>query len=328
MAKRGKTSQNETPAEDVAAVESQDDGRPPLIGRLLLRLFRPRLLCALAAVILFVVALPRIARLLPDLERHPDYQLQLTDIELTERPGWVPHDLIEQVSDRAGLPPEISMLESGWTATLAEAFRLHPWVKSVHAIRCTGPGRVIVDLEYRRPVAMVEVRMGVYPVDAEGVLLPPADFSVRDTRRYCLIRNCRTTPQGPAGTPWGDPAVAGAARIAAALMASTEQASSYWRQLRLTSIEVPQETPAGATLDDLVFRLTTLRGSRILWGRAPGTRHPGELSTEQKLGRLEKYLARLDDGSGPYEIDIRHWREITYQPLTAGRRHERGVILR
>jgi hypothetical protein len=56
----------------------------------------------------------------------------------------------------------------------------------------------------------------------------------------------------------------------------------------------------------------------VVWGRPPGNDHPGELEATQKIRRLEKYLADYGDygqPNGPYEIDIRHWQEITRRPL-------------
>ena len=60
----------------------------------------------------------------------------------------------------------------------------------------------------------------------------------------------------------------------------------------------------------------------------PGKHYPGELTGEQKLGRVQKYLAEFasfERPAGPYEIDIRHWEEISRRPLrlpisTGGRR--------
>ena len=77
---------------------------------------------------------------------------------------------------------------------------------------------------------------------------------------------------------------------------------------------------AEVKIEELQYQILTRDGSRILWGRAPGTHHPGELSAEQKIGRLTQYLA--DFGTfrppqGPLEIDIRHWQEITQRRLSS-----------
>ncbi|HAD61173.1 MAG TPA: hypothetical protein DCG12_18180, partial [Planctomycetaceae bacterium] len=51
-------------------------------------------------------------------------------------------------------------------------------------------------------------------------------------------------------------------------------------------------------------------GSRIVWGRPPGTQHPGELSVEKKIARLAEYQRQydgFDSGPAAVSIDIRDW---------------------
>jgi hypothetical protein len=146
------------------------------------------------------------------------------------------------------------------------------------------------------------------------VLLPPQEFSVAETRNYPTIAGVSSTPQGPAGTEWGDAIVGEAAKLA-------DELGPCWKKLGLSAIVCPSATDRHAKIDEGVFLLTSSGGSRIIWGHAPGTDHPGELSTRQKIGRLEEYVQRFggfDHPQGPYLIDIRHWRDISRTPLTAG----------
>jgi hypothetical protein len=162
---------------------------------------------------------------------------------------------------------------------------------------------------------MVEVKQGQYPIDSHGVLLPPQDFSVSDTRTYPLITGVGSTPQGPAGAGWGDRVVEDAASLAAEL-------GPTWKKLGLAAIVCPMSSDDHTKFDEGVFVLSSKGGSRIVWGHPPGTDHPGELSTKQKLGRLEDYVKRFgsfDNPHGPYLIDIRHWRDISRTPLSARR---------
>jgi hypothetical protein len=114
-------------------------------------------------------------------------------------------------------------------------------------------------------------------------------------------------------------AVLGAARLAEALLQAPSGQPSHWQRLNLIAIHVP--TLDGRTnIEDLSYELIAPGGSRIVWGRAPGSGHPGELSVEQKIGRLQKYVSDFggfDRPHGPYEIDIRHWQEISRRPLSA-----------
>jgi hypothetical protein len=162
---------------------------------------------------------------------------------------------------------------------------------------------------------MVEVRQGQYPIDSRGVLLPPQDFSVADSRSYPVITGVVSTPQGPAGTDWGDNVVAGAAELAAEL-------APHWKKFGLVAIVAPRTVDDHEKIDEGVYVLLAKGGSRIVWGHAPGTDHPGELSTKQKIGRLDEYVTKFggfDRPLGPYQIDIRHWRDISRTPLSAQR---------
>lgn len=301
--------------------ENEEPQAQPVAARIRAFLFRPRVLLFVAAVASATVLLPMAKSLLPDLNKRPEFRLSTSEIQITVPPRWVPHDLVDQVATRAGLPDELSALDGDLTQQIAEAFQVHPWIAEVIRVRKSFPAKIDVELRYRRPVAMVQAKQGMYPIDGEGILLPPADFSVADTQRYLVIQNVSSTPQGPAGTNWGDVGVVGAGRLAD-ILDEVNDSRSCWKKLGLAAICVPSRTKANVTIDELVYELVTDGGSRIVWGRAPGTDHPGELSAEQKLGRLEKYLAEFhtfEEPHGPYEIDIRHWQEISRRPLRASR---------
>ena len=291
------------------------DARPASrLARAGRQLYRPVTLATAAAVLLAWVFLPRLGDLVPDLNERPEYRLSSTEITITPPPHWVPHDLVAQVVERANLPRDLALLDEHLVDAVAEAFRHSPWVDEVVSVTKSYPARVTVVLTYRRPVAMVEVKQGKYPIDAAGVLLPPQEFSVAETRNYPTIAGVASTPQGPAGTEWGDAIVCEAAKLA-------DELGPCWKKLGLSAIVCPSVTDRHTKIDEGVFLLTSSGGSRIIWGHAPGTDHPGELSTRQKIGRLEEYVQRFggfDRPQGPYLIDIRHWRDISRTPLTAG----------
>jgi hypothetical protein len=284
-------------------------------------LFRPKRLFILALVLAFAVGLRVLKERLPQFIDRPEYRMKSTDIRIVDLPRWVPPDVVEQAASNAGLPVELSVLDDDVVEDVAAAFQLHPWVARVNRVSKFVPARIEVDLTFRRPVAMVQVKSGMYPIDVEGIRLPPADFSVADTKRFLVITNVRSTPQGPVGTSWGDPAVIGAARLAEVL-------GQKRKDFELVGIQVvaPDSERENA---EHSFELITRGGSHIVWGRSPRSNHPGELTVEQKVGRLEQYLndfGTFDGPQGPYEIDIRHWKEISRRPLaTAQRRYGRSV---
>lgn len=276
------------------------------------RLFRPRTLIALALLLSLPVLGPWLWRQLPELHSQPEYQLSFDQIQLEPQlPADLPAGFLQQVRERAQLESSLSVLDPELPRILAEAFAQHPWIAQVVSVRNLYPATVSVEVVYRRPVAMISVDTGYYAVDARGVLLPPADFDSSALQRYVPVRGVRTRPRGPAGTEWGDPVVTGAATLA-------EFLGPRWQAFELSAIEVAAETAVPRADEEPRYELVTRGGTRILWGRPPGSQHPGELAASQKLGRLEKYLAEFgsfERPRGPYEIDIRHWQEISRRPL-------------
>lgn len=282
--------------------------------------FHPRVLLGLSAVVCAVVFGPRLWSLLPDLKERPEYRLRTAEIQINAPPRWVPEDFAALACEQAGLPRELSLLDENLVSDVAAALRKQPWVAEVVQVRKTVPAGLVAEVKYRQPVAVVEVSDGLYPVDRMAILLPPADLAPAEARRYPRIQNVGSRPSGPAGTAWGDVAVVGGARLAAVLLETTSGGEPAWKRYGLTAIRVPARSSSQASLDDVMLELVTAGGSRVLWGRPPGSTHPGELSVDQKLGRLDKYVkdyGGFDQPHGPYEIDIRHWQEISRRGLAS-----------
>jgi hypothetical protein len=302
----------------MAPVTPPTPAESPKVPPLRERLFRPGLLIKTAVLASLLVVGPWAVQQLPELDDRPEYQLPFRDVRLIPPPTPpLPADFLDQVRHRAGLPEGLPLLDPELPERLAAAFAEHPWVERVNEVRNQSPAMVTVTLQYRRPVALVAVPEGVYAVDSQGILLPPQDFSAEDAQDYLVIRGITSVPHGAAGKPWGDPAVAAAAALADFL-------GDRWKELQLTAIIAPRLTSAQVKPQDLLLELETQGGSRIQWGRMPGSTYPGELEATQKVGRLDKYLQEFGSyhaPQGPYAIDIRHWQEITRKPLVDARFH-------
>lgn len=291
--------------------EELEEETPALSPAYLIKLlFRPKVLLMLAVVASGLFFFQKLKSQLPDLSQRDEYQIETKNIALIPAPPhYVPIDLVDQVIKRSSLPEKVSLLDQGLVLKIADAFQKHPWVQKVVSVQKTNT--VEVEVLFRKPAAMVEVKQALFPVDNEGVLLPPEDFSVSDARRYPVITGILSIPAGPAGTSWGDLTVTGAAQLAEAL-------GPHWKELDIVSIEAPPRTTTELALDDLIYRLITTGGSEIVWGRSPKSQRRGELRVDQKIGKLEKYYrdyGGFDRPHGPYEIDIRHWQEISRRPL-------------
>lgn len=275
------------------------------------KVFRPVRLAKFACLIGLAVFLPYLVQQLPHLASQPEYKLRTSMIRVipaAEHP--VPEDLVEQVRRLNELPRELSLLDPKLCPNLATAFARHPWIARVVSVKQSFPADVTVEVEYRKPVAMAQVKGGRIPIDGDGVVLPSEDFSAADVPRYPTIRLQGAGNMSRTDNRITEPGLVGAAKGAQLL-------APKWNELELEAIELPRDRDPNIRPDDIVLQIQSKSGSTIIWGRAPGTNHPGELTASQKLARLEKYhneFGGFDRPSGPYEIDIRHWQEITRRP--------------
>jgi hypothetical protein len=272
----------------------------------------------------------------PLLRDRPEYQATLADLWITQPPPWVQHDMLREVQEQAALPHTFSLLDGDLAARLADAFGKHPWVERVEQVRIRRGGAIAVQLRYRRPVAMVQTPGHLLPVDAHGTLLPAEDFTADEASQFPLIRGVQSSPLCPVGGTWDDPLVVGGAKIAEVLL-------PHWMKLDLQAVEgvfwsaaptpaeegALEETPldslaeerkeSAAEASNGTFYLLSRGGTRVVWGRPPDSDNPGEIPASDKIARLQKYVAdygSLDSPNGPYELDIRHWKDLSRRPRT------------
>lgn len=284
--------------------------------------YQPRLLFTVAVLLTAFMMLPGIRRMVPELKQRREYVVTMDDIRMTPPPAYVPADFISRVFSRAHLPGELPLLDDSTLLKVADAFIADPWVADIRRVRKDYPSLIQLDIVYRQPAAMVRIGDGLYPVDGAGVLLPSRDFTREEALRFPLISNVRSVPSGTEGMQWDDPTVVGAARLARAFNNTDQPGKPTWNRFDLAEIQVPRRRTADESLDDMVFELVTRGGSRIVWGRAPGIAHPAELTVEQKIARLDSYIATygsFEDRNGAYELDIRHWHEISRRAIAVRR---------
>jgi hypothetical protein len=214
----------------------------------------------------------------PTILKLPAYTLSEEKFDVTPQPAWI-HGNIKQEALRSGDLAKLSILDPKLVEKVEHAFAVQTWVADVKRVAKTHPAQVVVELEYRRPVGMVEVTQGdergLLPIDTYGVLLPPEDFSTNQVRKYLRISIGSTTPQGPVGTPWGDARIAAAAKIALAL-------EDCWPKLQLYRIQHTGDDIAGSPTFDLLTR----DGAKVIWGHAPGQEASGEATAREKLAQL------------------------------------------
>jgi hypothetical protein len=253
-------------------------------------------------------------------QRADKYLVALAGLEVTPQPAWIPTDIRGEVYQDAGWQQKRpSILEPDLTVRVAQAFEQHTWVAKVTRVTKHHPARVVVELQYRRPVAMVEVdyqgQSGLLPIDSLGVLLPPEDFKAEAAVKFPRITVDYSGPEGSIGTPWGDARVVGGAAIAGLLI-------DNWEALGLYRI-VALTRSAGTTSDAPQYELHTRGGSRVLWGHAPEAETTGEAKAVLKCQQLAAYVQQngsLAALKKAVVIDVRQQQEVSVRPEDSTRR--------
>jgi hypothetical protein len=227
----------------------------------------------------------------PVISESPEYRLTPERVELVPAPpAWIRSDVRGEALRVGRLDTPQRLLAPDLTERAYQAFAVHPWIARVTRVSKGHPAWLRVEVEYRRPVAMVQVGERLLPVAADAVVLPHEDFSPVDARGYPRVEGIDTLPAGPPGAPWGDARVLGAAQIAAAV-------GDRWKPLNLERIRPSRSHEPSA----MVFELLTPADTAVYWGHPPGLTAEGEPSAERKLELLEKYVATHGplDRAGP-----------------------------
>jgi hypothetical protein len=286
------------------------------MGRWLMTWLAPLLGVGLALIAL--VALGKLARdRLYPLDR---YTLGFTEIDCTPPAGLDRGDFLGEVQYLSNAPDRLHLLNHDLTSQLAGAFARHPWVERVEAVEVVPPRHVQVRLVYRTPVLAVPLpgltsesgdwirvrgstnnRYSLQPgraVDGRGIVLPAKAVGADLPVLYGKVQ----APTGPAGTPWGDPGVEGAAQTVALLR-------PYRDRFRFEDVSI---TAGGVVLSHGPST------AHILWGEPPGKEPASEASADRKLERLLDYCQHsqdLDRGATPYELDLRPRDRPVRRPL-------------
>lgn len=210
----------------------------------------------------------------------PAYALTNDAIEVVGIAPWVKTDLKAEALRSASLDGLQSIDDPDTPRRLARAFDMHPWVRQVVKAEVVHPARARIEILCREPVAMVKVSGGLLPVDAEGVVVPSDGFTAEEAAVYPKLLGIASSPQGAAGTAWGDDTVEEGAALAGLLRPE-------WTALGLTHFQADEgfTSPRRWTLFGSASRFGS-EPRKIRFGSAPGRELPGEPSAASKIARL------------------------------------------
>ena len=235
------------------------------------------------------------------------YETRLADLDYDAPPYWLRSRFLDEVRALGGLPERFSVLDDSMVRRLAEALRLHPWVRHVEWVRATHPNHVEAKVYYRWPVALVQVRGGGALVDRDGVVLrAEPGFPLAERSRCFWITGVSTPPPSTPGRTWDDPSVKSACNLAHLLR-------GHKHPLSLNVIDMANfEGRDDPRASEIV--LWTSNRTCINWGRATDTDKPGEVSAQDKIARLLQYVKTYGSLDGRYDLDVRHWDSIGLLP--------------
>ncbi len=224
------------------------------------------------------------------------YALKQENIHISDKPTWLRSDVVSEVFEQSRLE-RMSLLDDQTTAVIAKAFDTHPWVKKTQRVHRMAGGQIMINAEFRQPVAMVHCESepnatsgamdqeSFLPVDAEGVLLPTKDFSQEDIPNYMLIyaQNIRVSDYPRVGMIIADTQITEAILLCRFLGQHRAPALS-----KLSSVYVYPNIAGSKSRWKL--ELTTKGGPRIMWGSAPTHESNSEPTANTKLKRLVELI--------------------------------------
>ncbi len=193
-------------------------------------------------------------------------------VELADRPVWMGEYLAGQIA--ATVPTRAaSPFDHGLLVDAAARLRANPWVRSVRQVRRVygdAPGdTLVVDCEYRAPLALVQWGHYYWLVDNDGYKLPSA-FSAAELPQVTVGRDGRTAfrvvtgvhlPPPADGHPWagGD------------LSAALDVAKLFHGKAFLDGVTAIDVANFGGRVDRGAAQvvLNTRYGTHVKWGRPP-----------------------------------------------------------
>ena len=210
------------------------------------------------------------------------YLAELPEWMLDERgkPNWVA-DEIKELTASAICPDEMSLpgpFDGGRLQQAAGLVSDIPWIRDLKQMRRIRGGIIVIEAEYREPVALVARADGYQAVDKEGYLLP----MIMQAEQVDLYREWLPVISGvswsnaQAGDRWED------AKVIAGIAVAD--------QLRFEVPVAKQVASVDVSSTDMYGRvkvvLQTVNGGEVIWGRSPLDDQGIEVGSDVKLQRL------------------------------------------
>ncbi len=195
-------------------------------------------------------------------------------------PSFVPAEVAAELS-RVRVDTAYSVADPELDRRARAAFESHPWVRRVARIRRLYPSRLLVDVELRKPFALVDVEEWRLTVDGEGIVLD--DRGSRAPEGLPIVRGDRkSVPRIPRiGRPFKALAVHRGLAVLRDLVANADH--RFLVDYRVLAADVTKA--AAEKGGDVVLELGN--GVRVEWGESESGALSGvEPGARRKLDAL------------------------------------------
>ncbi len=273
-----------------------------------------RILLAVLAVASVIAAVWGSVEVRRHVGSQPRYSIEDWQVGLSELPDWVTPEIQSQVesTDLSGVG--LTLFNRGVLDVVRERFETNAWVERVESVDVVYPtaqkkGALLLEVELRRPAALVDVEGSFYLIDAEGRRVGDA--------------------YADAPTDWfGVPAITHASATAARVPPAGEHWSDYDVLSGLAVAKILSEHGfLGRFLDHPIERIDVgnvdgrrdpsrsevalyWQGCRVAWGRSPLSIAPRTIGDDRVLQHLRYIVARPERFGEYAEIHL-HRLEMT-----------------
>lgn len=100
-----------------------------------------------------------------------EYQLDENSLQLVSVPDWVPEDAIDSIKNFTSGSKKRSIFEDNLLTDLEKHLKDNTWVKEVNLIERRYPNTIIIDISFRKGVALVKYDGEYYTIDDKCTVL-------------------------------------------------------------------------------------------------------------------------------------------------------------
>ncbi|MFQ5862702.1 MAG: cell division protein FtsQ/DivIB [Candidatus Brocadiales bacterium] len=208
-----------------------------------------------------------------------DFSVQEVSFSILNMDGVKPA-LLKEVRNTKGVIGR-SLFEKDLTKKVAKIVEGSPWVLKVCSVKKVFPNKLSLELELRRPSAVLRKNGAFYLLDDEGMVLPTRYYSwLSDQGKTPYIQSAHVRKTPRAGKRLDDPGIKAGIELIKFLKTNNAQ-----RLLGIKVVDV-SNVGRGRTLGESDIVLWTKDGVAIKWGCPPLCQQVDELSDSEKLKNL------------------------------------------